>query len=36
VRHPPPALGQDTEQVLGGMLGLQPQEIAALKADGVV
>ncbi|MDR0274029.1 MAG: CoA transferase [Burkholderiaceae bacterium] len=36
VRHPPPALGQNTEQLLGGLLGLTPQQIAALKAEGVV
>ncbi|MDR1968855.1 MAG: CoA transferase [Burkholderiaceae bacterium] len=36
VRHPPPALGQSTEQLLGSVLGLEPQQIAALKTDGVV
>jgi len=36
VRLPPPALGQDTEPVLGGLLNLTPEQIAALKAEGVV
>ncbi len=36
VRHPPPALGQNTEQVLGSLLDLTPEQITALRAGGVV
>jgi len=36
VRHPPPALGEDNELVLGGLLGLTPEQIATLKAEEVV
>ena len=35
-RTPPPALGQDTEAVLGAQLGLSPERIAELKALGVI
>lgn len=33
---PPPDLGQDTHAVLKGLLGLSPEEVAALKERGVV
>ena len=36
VRHVPPGLGQDTAAVLGELLGLDAQQIAALQADGVL
>jgi formyl-CoA transferase len=36
VRWPGPALGQHTDEVLGGVLGLAPQRIAELRAKGVV
>ncbi len=36
VRWPGPALGAHTEAVLAGILGLSPDEIAGLKARGVV
>jgi len=36
VRHPPPALGEDNDQILSGLLGLTSDQIAALKAEGVV
>jgi crotonobetainyl-CoA:carnitine CoA-transferase CaiB-like acyl-CoA transferase len=35
-RSPPPTLGQHTDEVLGGMLGMAESEIAALKAKGIV
>jgi formyl-CoA transferase len=35
VRHPPPLLGQHTEEVLGDLLGLDPGEIQQLKEKGV-
>ena len=35
-RAPPPALGQDTEAVLQEQLGLSAEEVAGLKARGVV
>ena len=31
-----PALGEHTEEILGGMLGMSPDDIAALRAEGVV
>ncbi|HYZ31798.1 MAG TPA: CaiB/BaiF CoA-transferase family protein [Crenalkalicoccus sp.] len=34
-RSPPPVLGEHTEEVLRGMLGLSAEEIAGLKAKGV-
>ena len=36
VRWPGPALGEHTEAVLTGTLGLSPEEIAALRAEGVI
>jgi len=36
IRTPAPTMGQDNEAVLGGMLGLSPDELAALEADGVI
>jgi crotonobetainyl-CoA:carnitine CoA-transferase CaiB-like acyl-CoA transferase len=36
IRQPPPLLGQHTEEVLGGLLGLSAQEIETLRAQGVV
>jgi crotonobetainyl-CoA:carnitine CoA-transferase CaiB-like acyl-CoA transferase len=35
-RLPPPRLGEHTEEVLGGLLGLQAAEIAGLRERGVV
>jgi crotonobetainyl-CoA:carnitine CoA-transferase CaiB-like acyl-CoA transferase len=36
IRLPPPLLGQHTEEVLGGLLGLDRDQIEALRADGVI
>jgi crotonobetainyl-CoA:carnitine CoA-transferase CaiB-like acyl-CoA transferase len=33
---PPPLLGQHTREVLGGVLGLSDDQIAALSAQGIV
>ncbi|MDO6414949.1 CoA transferase [Sphingomonas sp. BIUV-7] len=33
---PPPVLGQHTDEILGGILGIDAQRIAQLRADGVV
>ncbi len=35
-RHPPPALGADTHDVLQGWLGLTPDAIEALASEGIV
>ena len=32
----PPELGEDTEEILSGLLGLEPDEIAALKHSGII
>lgn len=34
--EPAPMLGQDNEEILSDMLGMSAEEIAALKADGVI
>jgi succinate---hydroxymethylglutarate CoA-transferase len=36
IRRPPPLLGEHTEEVLRGELGMSAQRIAALRAQGVV
>ena len=35
-RLPPPTLGQHTEEVLLGLLGIAPEKFAALRAAGVI
>ena len=35
-RRAPPTLGEHTEEVLTGLLGLEPSEIASLKARGAI
>jgi crotonobetainyl-CoA:carnitine CoA-transferase CaiB-like acyl-CoA transferase len=34
--RPPPLLGEHTDEVLRGVLGMKPEEIAKLRADGAV
>ncbi len=36
LRTPPPSLGQDNEAVYQGELGLSPEQLEALKAEGVI
>ncbi|HET7876664.1 MAG TPA: CoA transferase [Methylomirabilota bacterium] len=36
IKLPPPLLGQHTDEVLTGLLGLDPQELESLRADGVI
>jgi crotonobetainyl-CoA:carnitine CoA-transferase CaiB-like acyl-CoA transferase len=36
VREAPPVLGQHTDEVLTGLLGLSADEVSALRAEGVV
>ncbi len=36
VRYPPPLLGEHTEEVLGGLLGLDAERIAELRTAGVI
>lgn len=36
IKGPPPSFGQDTRDVLAGLLGLSADEVAALEARGVV
>lgn len=36
VRHVGPALGEHTDKILSGVLGLSPEQIAALREDGVI
>jgi crotonobetainyl-CoA:carnitine CoA-transferase CaiB-like acyl-CoA transferase len=35
-RSPPPVLGEHTQAVLGGLLGMDEAEIAALREKGVL
>jgi crotonobetainyl-CoA:carnitine CoA-transferase CaiB-like acyl-CoA transferase len=34
--QPAPTLGEHTDEVLRGLLGLAPERIAALRQDGVI
>src|SRR5262249_53196735 len=36
IRKPSPALGEDNARILGGLLGLSPDELAALEREGVI
>jgi len=36
IHHDAPAIGQHTDEVIGGELGLSSQELADLRAEGVV
>lgn len=36
IRSPPPTLGQHTDELLAGVLGLSPEEITSLKSEGIV
>jgi crotonobetainyl-CoA:carnitine CoA-transferase CaiB-like acyl-CoA transferase len=36
IRRPPPGLGEHTDEVLTGVLGLTPDEVARLRSDGVI
>ena len=36
VRWPGPAVGAHTDEVMTGLLGMRPQEIAALRTEGVL
>ena len=36
IRTPPPLLGQHTDEVLGGILGMSETDIVKLKTDGIV
>lgn len=36
VRTPPPTLGQHTDEILGSILNYEKEDIAQLKAEGVV
>jgi len=36
IRTPPPTLGQHTDEVLGGLLGMEAEEIEGLRREGVV
>jgi crotonobetainyl-CoA:carnitine CoA-transferase CaiB-like acyl-CoA transferase len=35
LRTPAPTMGQDNQRVLSGLLGLSPEALHALEADGV-
>jgi crotonobetainyl-CoA:carnitine CoA-transferase CaiB-like acyl-CoA transferase len=36
LRRPAPTLGRDNEAVLGGLLGVSPEELRTLEAEGVI
>ena len=36
IRTAPPLLGEHTEEVLGGMLGMSGEEIEAMRKEGAV
>lgn len=36
IRSPPPTLGEHTDEILTGMLGMSSSEVSVLKADGVI
>jgi formyl-CoA transferase len=36
MRYPPPLLGEHTGEILTGLLGYTPEEVASLRAEGVV
>jgi crotonobetainyl-CoA:carnitine CoA-transferase CaiB-like acyl-CoA transferase len=36
IRNDAPLLGQHTDEVLGGVLGLGAKELSALRAEGIV
>lgn len=36
IRSPPPTLGQNTDEILSEMLGMDSQEIESLRGEGVV
>lgn len=36
VRYPPPLLGEHTEEILGDLLGIDAEQVAALRAAGVI
>jgi succinate--hydroxymethylglutarate CoA-transferase len=36
IRSPPPTLGQHTDELLGEVLGMSPEEIQSLKSEGIV
>jgi succinate--hydroxymethylglutarate CoA-transferase len=36
IRTPPPTLGQHTDEILGGLLQYDKDDISSLKKDGVI
>lgn len=36
IRLPPPMLGQHTDEILSGTLGMSSEEVEALRSEGVV
>ncbi|HSZ42614.1 MAG TPA: hypothetical protein VK817_21850 [Trebonia sp.] len=36
IRHLGPALGAHTDEILGGLLGLDDETLSAFRADGVI
>ena len=36
IRSPPPTLGQHTDEVLKGLLGMSEEEISSLRGEGVI